>query len=352
MWFRWWEGTVTDPKFRLIAHKAGQPLAVVVAVWAMVLENASHAEDEGKERGDISPIDFESADFLLGVNDGTTEAVLKVFEEKSLIEDNRVTAWEKRQPRREREDNSSRRVREFRQRQRERGADVTPCNAMKRPETDVTPRNAPEQSREEHIKDIKDKTFVRSDERTMSDNPPENSDPPAENPSEDGGARTKDSGKGIEYTAEFEEFWEAYPRRVRKRDAFKHWTPSIAKGAVAAEIVAAAKAYAAAMRYLERAPDMIMHPQTFIMSERWREWLPPDGQEYLDARETYRTTRRVRQEGQKYGQPPQPQSREEQERQSQRDRESEEYFRREQDRIEREFGGDCHDDDGNREASQ
>jgi hypothetical protein len=98
----------------------------------------------------------------------------------------------------------------------------------------------------------------------------------------------EDSGKGTEYSAEFMEFWTAYPRRVRKKDAFKHWKPVIAKGASAAEIVTAANAYSAAMGYLERAPDMIMHPQTFIMADRWRDWLPPDGQEYLDAREAYR----------------------------------------------------------------
>jgi hypothetical protein len=136
-------------------------------------------------------------------------------------------------------------------------------------------------------------TLVRSGERTLVDDAPEDSCPPAENPSEDGGARTKDGGKGIEYTTEFEEFWEAYPRRVRKKDAFKHWKPVLANGTVAAEIVVAAKTYAMATRYLERAPDKIMHPQTFIMADRWREWLPPSGQEYLDARETYRTAHRA-----------------------------------------------------------
>ena len=322
MWFRWWEGTITDPKLRLIAHKTGQPLAVVIAIWAMVLENASHAEDEGKKRGELSPIDLESADFLLGVNDGTTEAVLKVFGEKGLIEGNCVTAWDKMQPNREREDNSSQRVREFRQRQKERSEDATPCNAMKRHETDVTPCNAterhetdvtpcnaPEQSRT-YTEHKKYKTHVRSDERTSADDAlkdaddePENNDPPAENPSDDGGARANGDGKGIEYTAEFEAFWSEYPRRVRKKDAFRRWTPVIANGAVAAEIVAAAKAYAAAMRYLERAPDNVMHPQTFIMADRWRYWLPPDGQEYLDAQETYRRTHRAQQAR---GQPPDP----------------------------------------------
>jgi hypothetical protein len=146
---------------------------------------------------------------------------------------------------------------------------------------------------------------VRSAERTFADDSPElepeDSDPPAEKPSEDGGARAESSGKGTGYTAEFEGFWEIYPRKVSKKDAFRHWKPKIAKCGYAADIMAAAKAYAAAMKYLDRPPGMILHPDRFITSERWRDWLPPDGREYLDAQETYRRTHRS---GQPRAQPP------------------------------------------------
>jgi hypothetical protein len=87
--------------------------------------------------------------------------------------------------------------------------------------------NAPSPSPSPNQKD-KDKTYVRSDERTSANDTPANDtsedlDSPAENPSEDGGAREKDSGKGIEYTLEFEEFWRAYPRHVAKKDAYAAW---------------------------------------------------------------------------------------------------------------------------------
>ena len=46
-WFRWHHGTVTDPKFGLIAKKAGASVAQVIAIWAYLLEAASAAEERG-----------------------------------------------------------------------------------------------------------------------------------------------------------------------------------------------------------------------------------------------------------------------------------------------------------------
>ena len=40
-WFRWFEGSTTDPKFAVVARRSGQPVAFVIAVWAQILERAS-----------------------------------------------------------------------------------------------------------------------------------------------------------------------------------------------------------------------------------------------------------------------------------------------------------------------
>ena len=234
---------------------------------------------------------------LLGIEEGTSQKVFRELEAKGMIVDNKIANWEKRQPKKEDPTNTDRSRKYRAKTKKSRNAmqrdetNETLCNAIQRDETLGNARK----DKNIQDKDQKIKTHVRSAERTSADDAHENPDPLAENPSEDGGAREKDGGRGIEYTTEFEEFWSEYPRRVRKKDAFKHWTPVIAIGSSAAEIVAAAKAYAAAMRYLERAPDKIMHPQTFIMADRWRYWLPPDGQEYLDAQETYRMMHSTRQ---------------------------------------------------------
>jgi hypothetical protein len=150
-----------------------------------------------------------------------------------------------------------------------------------------------------------------------------------------------------EYTSEFEEFWETYPRHVAKKDAFSAWKARKRDKTLDAELVTqAARTYADAMRSLGKEGAYTLHAKTFLNKGRWREWLKPDGAAYLDAVKQYRDS-----ENRKRGSPP-PLSRDALERQSQRDRESEEFFKREQERLEREFGGDFHDDDGSGEASR
>lgn len=135
-WFRWHHGSVTDPKFQLVAKKAGVRLGDVIAVWAFVLEKASADAD----RGAIGPIDFETLDFLLGTDEGTAARILDAMTQRGLIEGSRVAAWDKRQPKREREaDSSTGRTRAYRERQKAAGDadldDVTPSDATERQET-------------------------------------------------------------------------------------------------------------------------------------------------------------------------------------------------------------------------
>lgn len=138
-WFRWYTGTATDPKFMVVARLAGQNVAAVVAVWAMLLERASdvserdetqcNAEKRYMKRGFVSGFDCEAADAVLGLEDGASEAIMRAMEKKGLLTGERVTNWEKRQPKRE--DNSTERVRRF----REKKKSETQCNAEKREET-------------------------------------------------------------------------------------------------------------------------------------------------------------------------------------------------------------------------
>lgn len=152
-WYRAYHGTCSDPKWPIVARKAKVSVGVVVSVWFALLESASQAS----ERGSVANFDPETVDALYGYDDGTTEAVFGAMLEKGLICEGRICAWDKRQPKREREDNSAARVRQHREKERQEtqpeaaqaqdAASVTPCNAS------VTP---PEQSREEQTReDIK-----------------------------------------------------------------------------------------------------------------------------------------------------------------------------------------------------
>jgi len=95
-WFRWFHGSVTDPKFGLVAKRAGVRTADVIAVWAWLLETASANDD----RGNVGSPDFEAVDYLLGLEDGTAHRIVDAMAGRGLVADQRIVSWEKRQPKR------------------------------------------------------------------------------------------------------------------------------------------------------------------------------------------------------------------------------------------------------------
>jgi hypothetical protein len=138
-WFRWHHGSVCDPKFGLVAKKAGATVAEVIAIWASLLEAASASAT----RGDPGNVDFESMGFSLGIDEDRVKQVHRYMKERGLVdaESGRIAAWEKRQPKREREDDSAA-ERKRRQRERDAGgvtARITPTGATP---NHVTPSHA------------------------------------------------------------------------------------------------------------------------------------------------------------------------------------------------------------------
>ena len=153
-WFRAHHGITSDSKWPIIAKISGQKIGDVVAVWIALLEHASQSDD----RGHILGFDTETIDVLYGYEDGTTESIVNALKKKGMIFDDWITNWGKRQPDRERDDDSAERVKRFRERQKQQiqsnqcntettqscnanvtlhvtdVTDVTPCNAQNREE--------------------------------------------------------------------------------------------------------------------------------------------------------------------------------------------------------------------------
>lgn len=65
----------------------------------------------------------------------------------------------------------------------------------------------------------------------------------------------------------FEEFWDAYPRKIAKGDARKAWK-SARKDGPAADIIAGAKRYAADPT---RTPQYTAYPATWLRATRWQD---------------------------------------------------------------------------------
>jgi hypothetical protein len=158
-WFRWHHGSVTDPKFQLVARKAGVRLPDVLAVWAFVLEKASASD----ERGNFGVVDFEAVDCLFGLDDGQTALILEQMGVRGLVQEGRIVAWEKRQPKRERDDPGA-----TDRKRHQRARDATSANQdtpLAADESHVTPCHATS-----HQKTPREEK--RREENTKSNTPP------------------------------------------------------------------------------------------------------------------------------------------------------------------------------------
>lgn len=168
-WFRSWHGAPTDQKWLAIAKRAQvAPVLVVAVVWTLMDRASQHAD-----RGSVAGYDAEAMAVFLGIDESAVEAVIAALREKGVVTNFRLTAWESRQPKREREnDFSTPRV----QLHRENHKIETPRNASADPET---PRV------EESRVDIE--SSLRSD------------------------SCPKRSRVRTRYPEDFEKFWSAYP---------------------------------------------------------------------------------------------------------------------------------------------
>jgi len=95
-WFRWYQGTCEDGKFRMIARNAEVTVATVMGVWAVLLEDASHLDHRGIA---VRGHDFYAA--ILDMSDGDVLHVLQFMEQIGLISIGHgaitVSKWKERQ---------------------------------------------------------------------------------------------------------------------------------------------------------------------------------------------------------------------------------------------------------------
>jgi len=96
-WVRLWHDMPTDPKWRVIARKSKQPLPCVIAVFTMMLTNAS---GNAGDRGALLGWDHEDAGAALDIDAEDVAAIYEAMQGK-VLDGNRLTGWERRQPKRE-----------------------------------------------------------------------------------------------------------------------------------------------------------------------------------------------------------------------------------------------------------
>lgn len=132
-WFRTWHGAPSDPKWRLVAKRAAVRPGDVWAVVSYLFDRASQAED----RGSVAGYDTELIAEIFGYEADDVARIIDELTTKAVIVDDRLSAWDKYQPKRE--DGAADRAKEWRERKK---ADAertrTQPNAEERPEESRT----------------------------------------------------------------------------------------------------------------------------------------------------------------------------------------------------------------------
>ena len=139
-WVRLWQDMPTDPVWRTISKRSGQPIALVMAVFNFMMVTAKD------EDGYITGFDDEDVATAL---DSEIEQITTIKEsmQGKVLDGDYLTGWERRQPKREDEGSTarSRRHREAKKNKSDENQGVfdsgTQCNATQR---NATQCNAPE----------------------------------------------------------------------------------------------------------------------------------------------------------------------------------------------------------------
>lgn len=145
-WVRWYEGTVEDGKFRVIARKSRVTVRDVLALWAFILEDAGHLDHRGVCERDE---DFMAS--VLDFEDGTVERILEAMQDLGMVSVGAgaitVCNWNKRQFESDADTTAARRQRDKRERDNKKShARVTRDSGGSESETDTeseTEKNPP-----------------------------------------------------------------------------------------------------------------------------------------------------------------------------------------------------------------
>lgn len=145
-WWRCKHGAPFDPKWRVIAQQAKTEPGKVWAVVTALYDRASQAADRGNVAG--AGLDDIAEGFGWPLEE--VQRIYSGLKAKAVIIDNRIATWEKHQPKREREkDSSTERTRRYRERLKLASQDVT------KPAVTVTP---PVTVRDGHVTAVTDVT--------------------------------------------------------------------------------------------------------------------------------------------------------------------------------------------------
>lgn len=321
-WFRWWHDGTTDPKLLRLSFQHRW-------LWIAILTLAS----ESPIRGSLyvtpyMPCALEDVARKAGLSPAVTKAGIDLMMRKEFgmleLDENgawRVVNWHKRQPS---SGTSTERVRKYRERVKATGATLTgytkyrdylmqrdggacvycgatenlcidhmvpvqlggdddpmnlamACKACNSGKSGRTPEMAGYQFTNKATEVIYRANLLRLQQRdvTVSETPSDNRVQITDTEIYNTPLNPPKRGKE-EYSADFEEFWSVYPRKVNKKGAYAKWRATLRKddAPTKQQLIECAKRYAAECKRKGTEQQYILHAATFLgPQERWRDYM-------------------------------------------------------------------------------
>jgi len=75
--------------------------------------------------------------------------------------------------------------------------------------------------------------------------------------------------KGTLYTEDFDRFWQAYPRKIGKKEAAKAWSKSQKERPAIDKVIEAIEAQSKGDQWTKDGGQFIPHPATWLNQGRW-----------------------------------------------------------------------------------
>ena len=232
-WLRLWHDMPNDPKWRTVARVSGQPVTAVLSVYIHLLVDASRNVTRGHV--DVTLEDLASA---LDVTEDAISSILSAMEGRVIVE-NSLSGWEKRQPKREDLGDAKSAVKSAAQRQREK---------RERDEMSRIASECHETSRSVTLDKDKDK----DKEINLIAHPSDDAEE-----------------VGIVYTKEFSAFWEMYPLKKSKGEAFKAFKKI--KAAEYAPVKAGLLKAISSDEWKKNNGQFIRHPAAWLKARGWED---------------------------------------------------------------------------------
>lgn len=229
-WLRLWHDMPNDPKWRTIARISGEPISLVQAIYIHLLVDASRNVTRG--HADVTVEDMASS---LDVTEEQVEQIYSAMQGR-VMEGNKLTGWEKRQPKREDSGDGesgakSAAERKREQRERERLAQIE----LEKQQCHEASRNV--------TTDTDTDTDTENIKTLLSESDDSNDD--------------------------FEQFWTAYPKKQAKQDAAKAFRSAKLKPKQLQTVLQDITSRKSSAEWLKEGGKYIPLPATYIRGQRW-----------------------------------------------------------------------------------